>query len=285
MTYRSQYTQWEPSTAENLDYERHVVELRNASLAERAHVGTKSATLGELMRAGFDVPDGFVLTTKAFQSFTHGSNEIPEAAASEFAQRPVPPGVVSALRSAIVGLGDGPVAVRSSAAEEDLDNASFAGIYETVLDVRGLEAVVQAVQGCWKSTLGERAVVYRAAKGLTGASRMAVLVQRMVAAEVSGVAFTADPLTGDTSVTLINAANGLGDAVVSGRKAPDEWRVAEDRVMCEESFEAVLDEAAVRRIAKLARRIEKRLGCPQDIEWALSEGRLYLLQSRPITSL
>ena len=266
-----QHTRRRPSSAGASCCEGLVVRLRNASLAERARLGTKAATLGELVRAGFDIPDGFVLTTKA------------SAAGTE--QRPVPPGVGAALRSALAELGDGPVAVRSSAADEDLASASFAGIYETALDVRGLEAVIRAVRRCWDSALGERAAVYRAAKGIADATRMAVLVQRMVAAEVSGVAFTADPLTGDTSVTLVSAAAGLGDGMVSGRKEPDEWRVAEDRVMCEASHEAVLDEAKVRRIAKLARRVEKRLGRPQDIEWALSNGRLYLLQARPITAL
>ncbi len=278
MNARSQHTR-ESSTVEALDPGDLVVELRNASLAERARVGTKSATLGELMRVGFDVPDGFVLTTEAFPG-----NDRVAPSSDGLAQRPVPPGVIAALRSALVELGGGPVAVRSSAADEDLDNASFAGVYETVLDVRGLEAVTQAVRQCWSSAFGQRATVYRAMKGLTCAPRMAVLVQRLVAAEASGVAFTADPLTGDTSVTLVSAASGLGDAVVSGRKTPDEWRVAGDRVMCESSSEGVLDTAEVRRVAELAGRIAERLGSPQDIEWAFSEGRLYLLQARPITT-
>ena len=279
MNAKSQRTRCESSTAETLDLGNLAVELRNASLVERNRVGTKSATLGELMRVGFDVPDGFVLTTEAFP----GNDQV-AASSDGFAQRPVPPRVVAALQSVLVELGGGPVAVRSSAADEDLDNASFAGVYETILDVRGLEAVTQAVRQCWSSAFGQRATVYRAMKGLTRAPRMAVLVQRLVAAEASGVAFTADPLTGDPTVTLVSAIAGLGDALVSGRKTPDEWRVAGDRVTCESSSEGVLDAAEVRRVAELAGRVAERLGSPQDIEWAFSEGRLYLLQARPITT-
>ena len=285
MTSRSQYTRCESSTVRDLDCRDLVVELRNASLAERARVGTKSANLGELMRVGFEVPDGFVLTTEAFQRFAYGNDKAPDVASAGFEQRPVPPSVVAVLKSALAGLGDGPVAVRSSAVDEDLDNASFAGIYETVLDVRGLEAVVQAVRRCWDSASGQRAAVYRAMKGLDCPPRMAVLVQRLVAAEASGVAFTADPLTGDTSVALVSAVVGLGDALVSGRKTPDEWRVVGDRATCEASNRGVLDAGEVRRVAELARRVEERFGCPQDIEWAFSEGRLHLLQARPITAL
>ena len=285
MTYSGQHTRRRPSTGEASRHTDLVVKLRKASLAESALVGTKSATLGELVRAGFDVPDGFLLTTDAFRCFTHGNDEVAEASAAGFAERPVPPGVVAALQSALVELGDGPVAVRSSAADEDLANASFAGVYDTVLDIRGLEAVVKAVRRCWASAFGQRAAVYRAAKGLTSTPRMAVLVQRLVAAEASGVAFTADPLTGETSATLVSAIAGLGDALVSGGKTPDEWRVVGDRVTCEESYQGVVDEGEVRRVAELAGRVEERLGRPQDIEWALSKGRLYLLQARPITAL
>ena len=101
----------------------------------------------------------------------------------------------------------------------------------------------------------------------------------------SGVAFTADPLTGETSATLVSAIAGLGDALVSGRETPDEWRVVGDRVTCEQSYQGAVDEGEVRRVAELAGRVEERLGRPQDIEWALSRGRLYLLQARPITAL
>ena len=262
-----------------------VVELRNVSLADKVHVGTKSATLGELMQVGFDVPEGFVLTTEAFLDFAHQKRRPAEESMAESTHPAVPPKVVAALRAALAALGNVPVAVRSSAVEEDLDNASFAGIYETVLDIRGLEAVIQAVLKCWSSVFGQRAAVYRAMKGLNGAPRMAVLVQRLVAAEASGIAFTAHPLTGDTSVTLVSAVAGLGESIVSGRTTPEEWLVAHGQATCETSYEAVLDETKARRVAELAERIEVHLGCPQDIEWALSQGRLYLLQARPITAL
>ena len=285
MNSERQRTRYSRPAAESSHCEDLIVELRNISLADRNHVGTKSATLGELMKVGFDVPEGFVLTTEAFPDLAHQNRWPADASMAESAHTAVPPRVVAALRAPLAVLGDVPVAVRSSAVEEDLGNASFAGIYDTVLGVRGLEAVSQAVQNCWNSVFGQRAAVYRAMKGLNGAPRMAVLVQRLVAAEASGIAFTAHPLTGDTSVTLVNAVAGLGESIVSGRTTPEEWLVAHGQATCEASYKAVLDATKARRVAELAERIEVHLGCPQDIEWALSQGRLYLLQARPITAL
>ena len=285
MNSERQRTRYSRAAVEASHYEDLIVELRNISLADRNHVGTKSATLGELMRVGFDVPEGFALTTEAFPDLAHQNRWPADASMAESTHTAVPPRVVAALRAALAGLGDVPVAVRSSAVEEDLDNASFAGIYETALDIRGLEAVIQAVLKCWGSSFGQRAAVYRAMTGLNGAPRMAVLVQRLVAAEASGIAFTAHPLTGDTSVTLVNAVAGLGESIVSGRTTPEEWLVTHGQATCETSCEAVLDATQARRVAELAERIEVHLGCPQDIEWALSQGRLYLLQARPITAL
>ena len=285
MNSERQRTRYSRPAAESSHSEDLIVELRNISLADRNHVGTKSATLGELMKVGFDVPEGFALTTEAFPDLAHQNRWHADASMAESAHTVVPPRVAAALRASLAVLGDVPVAVRSSAVEEDLGNASFAGIYDTVLDVRGLEAVSQAVQNCWNSVFGQRAAVYRAMKGLNGAPRMAVLVQRLVAAEASGIAFTAHPLTGDTSVTLVSAVAGLGESIVSGRTTPEEWLVTHGQATCEASYKAVLDATEARRVAELAERIEVHLGCPQDIEWALSQGRLYLLQARPITAL
>lgn len=285
MTSERQRAPYSRPTAESSHCEDLIVELRSISLADRNHVGTKSATLGELMKVGFDVPEGFVLTTEAFPDFAHQNRRPADASVAESTRPAVPPKVVAALRAALVGLGDVPVAVRSSAVEEDLGNASFAGIYDTVLDVRGLEAVSQAVQICWNSVFGERAAVYRAMKGLIGSSRMAVLVQHLVVAEASGIAFTAHPLTGDTSVTLVSAVAGLGESIVSGRTTPEEWLVTHGQATCGASPEAVLDATKARRVAELAERIEVHLGCPQDIEWALFQDRIYVLQARPITAL
>ena len=266
-------------------FEDLVAELGDVSLADRDRVGTKSAVLGELTRAGFDVPAGFILTTEAFRIFMQGIGRDYEGPQAGLERAAVPEIVAAALASALAGLGDGPVAVRSSAVGEDLDNASFAGVYDTVLGIRGVEAVARAVQRCWASAYGERAAVYRAMKGMDSEPRMAVLVQRLIDAEASGVAFTADPLTGDTSVTLISAVPGLGEAMVSGWETPEEWRVEGNQAMCEAPYEAVLDVDRVLCIAEAAKRIEERLGGPQDIEWAISEGCLYVLQARPITAL
>ncbi len=266
-------------------FEDLVAKLGKVSLADRDRVGTKSAVLGELTRAGFDVPAGFILTTEAFRIFVQGMGKDYEGPQAGLEQLAIPERVAVALASALAGLGDGPVAVRSSAVGEDLDNASFAGVYDTVLGIRGLETVAQAVQRCWASAFGERAAVYRAMKGLDSDPRMAVLVQRFIAAEASGVAFTADPLTGDTSVTLVSAVPGLGEAMVSGWETPEEWRFAGNQVMCEAPYGTVLDADRALGVAEVAKRIAGLLGGPQDIEWAISEGRLYVLQARPITAL
>src|SRR5581483_9773923 len=179
----------------------------------------------------------------------------------------------------------GPVAVRSSAVAEDLEEASFAGQYETVLDVSGLAAVLEAVRRCASSASAARVSTYAGTRrGATSASQIAVLVQRMVRAEVAGVAFSADPRTGDDD-TVVSAARGLGLRLVSGQTAADEWIVRNGAAELLACFENVVDEPTVFRIAELVRRIAKKRGVPQDIEWAFANCELYLLQARPITAL
>ena len=285
MTSNNQRTGHPPSNIRAPLDRRLIIRLENAFLAERDLVGTKSAILGELMRAGFDVPDGFVLSSGAFLSFVAEQNTNRDPSAAVLTPSEFPTDVAAALECALPELGDGPLAVRSSAVDEDLETASFAGMYETVLGVLGLGLVIQAVRLCWDSAFGERVAVYRAVHGLNSSSRMAVLVQKLVPAEASGIAFTADPLTGDTSVTLINATSGLGEAIAAGRETPNEWRVEGDLVRSEGSFDAVLDTATVLKVADIARRVEAHYRCPQDIEWAISGGHIYLLQARPITAL
>jgi pyruvate,water dikinase len=264
----------------------YVLKLRALSRGDSPRVGVKAANLGELARAGFPVPDGFVLTVEAHHRFlaanTRGSERSPE----DVRAAPLPADVAAALEAAVTALGDVPLAVRSSALAEDLADASFAGQYETVLGVRGAEAVADAVRRSWASAFQAHVVAYRAMQGREAAADMAVLVQRLVPAEAAGVAFTANPVTSDGTETLVSAVRGLGDRLVSGQASPDEWVVRGDEAVCRGAPEGAIDADQARAVADLARRVEAHFGgVPQDIEWARAPGALFLLQARPITAL
>jgi pyruvate,water dikinase len=220
-------------------------------------VGAKAANLGELVRAGFDVPEGFVATGEADE------DDVVRAAAY---------------------LGDGPLAVRSSIAAEDLPGASFAGQYESLLDVRGAEALVAGVRHVRASVATERVRRYQddVAGGDIGA--VGVVVQRQVAAHAAGVAFTANPVTGADEV-VVSAVRGLGERLVSGDADPDEWVVRGDDVTCLRAPEDSLREDQVLEVVAAARRAAAHFGFPVDVEWAFERDRLWLLQARPITAL
>lgn len=272
-----------------------------------ALVGGKAAALGTLARAGFAVPPGFVLTTTAFRSFLDESGGLRDA--------PWPDDLRDAFSAAYRDLcartGDAPVAVRSSATTEDRAGASFAGQHVTVLNVRGAYAVEQAVVDCWFSLHSEEAAHYRRAHGVTDEAAMAVIVQALVPADASGVAFTIDPVSGDRDTVLIDAAWGLGEGVVDGAVTPDHFAVrksggpvtrrtiadkrlhvvpargggtAVERLPPARAREAALSDEQAQELAHLASRIEDLLGAPQDIEWALAGSRFFLLQSRPVTA-
>jgi pyruvate,water dikinase len=204
------------------------------------------------------------------------------------------------------------VAVRSSATGEDGADASFAGMNETFTNVRGEQDLIQKVQECWASLFGPRVVAYRASRGFHADPAMAVVVQLMIASERSGVAFTADPTTDATDRVVVEGAFGQGEVVVSGSVEPDTYVVSKadgeilSRRMGYKSFKIVrgddgkdqrveLDESEaesrvladdeVRRIAEIAIRSEKHAGCPQDTEWAIADGKTYIVQTRPITTL
>lgn len=236
----------------------NIIWLREVTRVDHELVGSKAANLGELARAGFCVPDGFVVM---------------EASDTE---------IVAAAGE----LGDVPLAVRSSGVAEDLADASFAGQYETILDVRGPEALLEAIGRCRDSARNARVQHYRAARA-AGANddRMAVLVQRMLAPEAAGVAFTADPVTGSRDEVVITAALGLGERVVSGEAVGDEWVVKRGTATPRRSVEHAIDAQQAAAIGALAGRVEEQFGTPQDIEWAIDSGQVYLLQARPMTAL
>jgi pyruvate,water dikinase len=226
-------------------------------------VGAKAANLGALMRAGFDVPHGVVLPATLEEA------DLP-AAADEVLAR----------------LNGDRFAVRSSGIAEDLADASFAGQYETFLGV-AREGVADAVRRCRDSREADRIAAYRERQGLGEAlSAVAVIVQEMVDAVAAGVAFSADPLTGARGRVIVNAVKGLGERLVSGRANADEWSIQGSEAICRSQPEGAIDAGTALRIAALARAAADHFGGPQDIEWALDgDGRLFLLQARPITAL
>lgn len=228
-----------------------------AQAAEPARVGGKAAGLYRLIAAGFRVPDGFVVPPDVDGQDLHG------------------------LLSDV--LGDGRHAFRSSAAAEDLASASFAGQYETVLDVVGPKAGVEAVGRVRSSARAEAVDAYR--HRVSGAGdMMAVIVQRQIDARVSGVAFTRNPVTGAGEV-VIEAVPGVGEALMSGAVTPEEWVVASAPEIATRPGDPVLTPDEAGAVADLARRVEAALGGPQDVEWAIDADGIWLLQARPITAL
>lgn len=260
--------------------------------ADAARVGGKGHSLGR-SAAGLPVPPGFVVTTDAYRRLQPTGVRVDTDFVTRFAD---------ALRQ----LGDGPVAVRSSATGEDGSETSFAGQQETILGVRGLDAVLDAVERCWASLHTDRAKAYRAKQGVDEAGlAMAVVVQELVPADAAGVLFTRDPLDATDRRMLVEASWGLGEVVVSGRVMPDRFTLdrdtgavldrqlgakdvrvtaaGEEPVPDADRRRFCLSDSELSQLADLGRRVEAFDGEPRDVEWAVAGGRVYLLQSRPIT--
>jgi pyruvate,water dikinase len=244
-----------------------VVTFADAGRLGTSELGAKAASLARLASAGFPVPPGFAVTTTAERHLREASARILEAAAA---------------------LGAEWFAVRSSGTAEDLKGASFAGQYETFLDVR-IDDLPAAVGRVFDSACASRVSAYREARaeatGGTAAPSMAVLVQVMVEANSAGVAFTANPLTGERGEAVITAVRGLGERLVSGAAVGEEWVVRDNEASCRRETEGAINAQQAIEITGLARRVEAYFGTPQDIEWAISANRLYLLQARPMTAL
>ncbi|TVQ60150.1 MAG: phosphoenolpyruvate synthase [Spirulina sp. DLM2.Bin59] len=294
--------------------------------------GGKGISLGAMLGAGLPVPGGFAVLTQAYQDFvTHNSlaepvrqlvEDVPAddpatlAAAAQtlkdrFLAGTIPPHVAGAIATAYADIGSGLVVVRSSATAEDLPGASFAGQHDSFLNVEGLEDLANALRGCWASLWNPRAVSYRKRVGLDRINiAIAVVVQRMIDAERSGVLFTANPLDHRRDRMLLSASFGLGEAVVGGDVSPDHWvldaagqvldyhcsdkqvitlregKGTVNRPMPEDKRRAIsLSDAEVAELAALGTRAQAHFNSPQDLEWAMQDGRIYLVQSRPITSL
>jgi pyruvate,water dikinase len=258
--------------------------LDDIRVEDVAKLGSKAATLAELKRAGFRVPDGVVVTTDASTRALSAVGVRGEPPSEDIETMSLPADLVSELSAAIDGLGTGPFAVRSSGVDEDLPGASYAGQYETVLNVPA-DDVPAAVRHCWASAFSDRVQAYRQSTGSAGQVAMAVLILPMVQADAAGVAFSADPITGDRRTAIVNAVRGLGERLVSGNASPDEWVIRGGEANCRAAPEGAIDAATATRVADLARRVERHRGSPQDIEWAVAGDDLVLLQARPITGL
>ena len=309
---------------------RPLAELRQG---DAASYGGKSATLGELIAAEIPVPPGFAVSCEAFRSFlsepglgdviadameraSSGDVDAVNAASHAISEvmhsAPIPEAIRSEIVERYAALGDVPVAVRSSALGEDSEEATFAGQQETYLWISGADHVCDSVRDCWISLYSPPAITYRARLGSSEEPAMGVTVQVMVDAEVSGVMFTCNPVSGDPSMVAINASWGLGLAVVGGEVTPDDYlvsKVTREVVRQEVSSKAVeyvpgeggavcvdvpeerreiacLEEPALAALVDVAKRVERYFGSRQDIEWAIARaGELFVVQSRPVTGV
>ncbi|MDD5338403.1 MAG: phosphoenolpyruvate synthase [Dehalococcoidales bacterium] len=301
-------------------------------------VGGKGANLGEMTNAGIPVPPGFIVTASAYFDFiekanlhdkiksllepvdVHNSKQLQETALKVqklITDAKMPAETAIAIEEAYKKMGDGLVAVRSSATAEDLPEASFAGQQATFLNIQGKEDVVNAVQKCWASLFEARAIFYRQEQGFEHFRvGIAVPVQRMVQSESSGVMFTIEPNTSDTNTITIEAVLGLGEMIVSGDVTPDHYTVNKkgDKILTkeikkqewklvkevgahgkDENTKIILtpEEQASQKItdddiiflAKIGKTLEKHYGHPQDVEWAKEKGKIYIVQTRPVTTI
>ena len=315
--------------------------FKDIALTDRTSVGGKGASLGELTRAGIRVPPGFVVPVTTFETFISTldpggkiRHSITALQGSDLSALSVAAGgirariiahtmpgeigesIAAAYRAIAADEKDAPVAIRSSATSEDSDDASFAGLQDTYLWVRGEAAVLAHVRKCWASLYNTESVAYRHRLKLPEEQvAMAVVVQRMVLARSAGVMFTRSPTTGDRSIIVIESAWGLGSALVSGEVTPDRFvvnkvtgeitqrtispklvrhtpdlakgGVIEENVSQEQQSLSSLSDAEIKELAATAKSVERHYGSAQDIEWAVAEADgksvIYLLQSRPET--
>jgi pyruvate, water dikinase len=310
-----------------------VCPLGAVGTTDRSVAGGKGASLTELQLAGFPVPPGFVVTVRAFERAMRAADSanaigatiaaLPAtdpaaieramaASRGQITSTPIPADLAAAITTAYLALGaDAPVAVRSSAVGEDAADASFAGLQDTYLWVRGADEVLARVRQCWASLYNTEAVSYRLRQHLPERAAMAVVVQRMVDPRSAGVMFTCSPTTGDRSVVAIEGSWGLGSVLVSGEVTPDSFVVSKvtgeivrrtvaakarlhrqvpggsgttsEDVAVDLRERPCLDDDEIRSLARLGIEVERRYGTPQDIEWAATDGGIVLLQSRAET--
>jgi pyruvate,water dikinase len=288
-----------------------LLHFEDPTCLEVSKAGGKGASLARMSGLGLPVPEGFVIPADVLAQVVDADAlraALPDHdRAQEIVAAARPPAEIAEWYAA---LGDDPpVAVRSSACAEDSETASYAGQQETYLYVRGADQVLDRVRDCWASFFSERAIFYRQKKGSLDDLGMAVVVQRMVRSDVAGVLFTCDPVRGRRDRMVVEAVLGLGEAAVSGHVTPDHYILKRDGTVrkaqvSEQPFAVVPIEAGgteerelgpegaapkiaedqLRELARLGADLEQRLGGPQDIEWAVEDGSIYVLQARPVTT-
>ncbi|MDD4874012.1 MAG: phosphoenolpyruvate synthase [Dehalococcoidales bacterium] len=315
-----------------------IIWFKDISKEDVAIVGGKGANLGEMTRANIPVPPGFVVSVDAYYNFLKKSDitddiknllESLDIEDTKQLQRvstmikqmildsPIMPELAVNIKEAYKQLGEGPVAVRSSATAEDLPEASFAGQQSTFLNIEGSDEVVTAVLKCWASLFEPRAIFYRVQQGFDHFKvGIAVPVQRMLASVTSGVLFTVEPVTSNTKQIVIEAIYGLGEGLVSGEVTPDlyivdkeNFSIVSKRVSCQKhqlsrnlgssskesnTWQPVdisqqelpkLSDEEIIQLSKIGKQIEDHYNFPQDIEWAKENGRYFIVQTRPVTTI
>ncbi|MCR4307393.1 MAG: phosphoenolpyruvate synthase, partial [Candidatus Berkelbacteria bacterium] len=297
-------------------------------------VGGKGANLGEMTNASLPVPPGFIITSEAYYEFLRANkldavikkeladidpeaskklSTIAETLQKAVKSHPLPNELAKQIEKSYDDMGKGPVAVRSSATAEDLPDASFAGQQATFLNIEGHEKLLKAVRECWASLFEARAIYYRAINKFDHLKvGIAVPVQKMVQSEVSGIMFTADPVTSDMDKIVIDAGMGLGEAIVSGSVTPDHYVIDKktmevvSKEISKQAWQIVRNKAGadihistpkdkldgqklsdeqIVKLATLGHKVETHYGSPQDMEWAFEGESFYMVQSRPITTL
>ncbi len=301
--------------------------------------GGKGANLGEMMHADLPVPNGFIVLTSAYYQFVQDNqlqpkikkllqnidsenhhdmstiqaiSDVSKEIANLFEKNSLSSSLTQSIMSAYSELGHPPVAVRSSATAEDLPGMSFAGQYESFLNIQGEEALIRSIRKCWASLWNDRALTYRIKQGISNEDiAHGIVVQQMIIAEKSGILFTANPLNGRRDQMLLNASWGIGEAIVSGEVTPDQWvmdkksnQILEENIAHKKTMtlqtphgvelvktpedkqkQSSLDRDEVLHLLDLGKKVEQYFGSPQDIEWSYKDGYFYLVQTRPVTSL
>ncbi len=324
---------------EKFKRKKYVCQLKNITRESINSAGGKGANLGAMIRADLPVPPGFVVLTQAYRKFCR-DNEITEkikqllAEFSDDAKENLPaikalsekikalflngqisPGLqqeISEMYNSLSDQDNPAVAVRSSATVEDLPGSSFAGQYDSYLNVRGQAELLEKITECWASLWNSRALDYRLKQGIDNQGiAHGVVVQRLIKAEKSGILFTANPLNNRRDQLLLNSSWGLGEAVVGGEVTPDQWIIDKvsgkfiskeiarkekmavmkkqgieyQKIPAEQQQKSSLTAGEVNRLYNLGKKAEDYFDSPQDIEWAWEGDSLYLVQTRPITSL
>ncbi|KAI8579715.1 hypothetical protein K450DRAFT_241128 [Umbelopsis ramanniana AG] len=311
-----------------------VIPFNTINKASLPLVGGKGANLGEMLSAGFPVPNGMCISTVAYETFVANSafmndffRDLQDLQVNDLAQvqelgkrirdhletEPIPDDIQQAIHEGWSNIGEGKFyAVRSSATAEDLPSASFAGQQDTYLNIRGFDNILDAVRRCWASLFTDRAIIYRARNQFQHKEvLLSVVIQEMVTPEVSGIMFTADPVSGHRKLITIDASYGLGEALVSGLVTADMYQVRDEKIVTknigskklaiyslpeggtvtedvseEQQNAQAMSDDLILQLATLGKHIEAHYGCEQDIEWCVTaEKEIYIVQSRPITTL